>query len=74
VQWHSLTAEPLAIGQESFTRVAFPHKRFVLIPELIPESMKVLVVGSMDIMTQFVQHRISDLLYRQELSFITGVA
>src|SRR5947209_8680521 len=49
VEWYSVTAKPLAIGQESFTRVAFPYKRFVLIPELIPESMKVLIVWSMDI-------------------------
>ena len=46
----------------------------MFISQLVPECMEMLIVRSMDVMTQFVQHRVGDLFDWQKLPLISGIA
>ena len=74
VHRYPLTAEPLALGKESFSRITLPDQSLMLIPQLVPECMEMLIVRSVDVMAQFMQHRVGDLFDWKELPFVSGVS
>ena len=74
VHWYSLATQSLPVRKEAFTCIAFPDKCFVFVSQLVPEGMEMLVVRSMNVVAQFMQHRVRDLFYREELPLIARVA
>ena len=58
------TTKSLTIAQEPLTGIAFPDQRLMLISELIPQSMKLLIVWPNYIVAKLMEHCIRDLLDR----------
>ena len=67
-------AEAVAGGEEAFAGVAFEEEGLVLVAELVPEGVKVSVVGAVDDVGEFVEHRVCDLLAGEEEGSVAWVA
>lgn len=48
IERNTLAADLLARTKETLARVAFGEERLVLIPELVPEVVEVVIMGSPD--------------------------
>jgi hypothetical protein len=55
IKRYAPTAQFLTLPEEAFASIAFHKKDLVLVPELIPEIVKVDVVGSPDDVRKFMQ-------------------
>jgi hypothetical protein len=64
----------LALGEEPFARVALHDKALLLLAQLIPQSVELFIVGSVDDVAEFMEHGIDDGLKWHELVAVARVS
>lgn len=64
----------MSFAEEAFAGVALHKQTLVLITKLVPQGVEFTIVWPMHDMTEFVKHRVSDLLDRKELVSVAWIA
>jgi hypothetical protein len=64
----------MAFRKESLAGVSLHGKRLVFVAELIPESVKLGIVGPVYIVCQFVEHGVDDLFHGEKLILIARIS
>lgn len=64
----------MSFAEEAFAGVTLHEQTLVLVTKLVPQGMEFAIVWSMYDMTEFMKHRIGDLLDRKELGFVAWIA
>lgn len=68
------TAQPTAVGEEALACVALEEQALVLVAQLVPQGVELAIVPAVNDVGEFVEHSVRDLLAREELVPVAGVA